>query len=120
MRNIKKTTIYFLIIISLFISVFIGCANNKENMNLDQDKQTDSKSVDKHQSKSESDSKDDASSFEKLLEISWLGLGGQDIQEGNWVQTQLEEKFNVKLKNQKISLHNNEQINLMLNSGEMP
>lgn len=62
----------------------------------------------------------DEDPFAKTLEISWIGPGAINIQDDNWSQKQLEEKFNVKLINVKADLHNDEQMNLLRSAGEMP
>lgn len=56
----------------------------------------------------------------KTLEISWLGLGGNNIVDGNPVQKMIEEKFNVKITNTKVDITDTEQLNILLSSGEMP
>ncbi|WP_127583280.1 ABC transporter substrate-binding protein [Paenibacillus koleovorans] len=61
-----------------------------------------------------------AKPFEKTLEISWLGGGGTEIKDNNRVQQKIEKMFNVKIKNTKIDNQNNDQMSLMINSGEMP
>lgn len=54
------------------------------------------------------------------MEISWLGLGGGDIQDGNATQKYIEEKFNVKLINKQMAYSEPEPLNLMVSSGEHP
>lgn len=59
-------------------------------------------------------------SLGKQLEISWIGANARGkVEDGNYVQQKLEEKFNVKLKNKKIDVVNKEQVNLMVASGEL-
>ncbi|WP_135546445.1 type 2 periplasmic-binding domain-containing protein [Paenibacillus cymbidii] len=59
--------------------------------------------------------------FSKKLEISWVGnLARGKIEDNNFVQKKLEEKFNVKLINKKIDINNPDQVNLMLASGDLP
>ena len=58
--------------------------------------------------------------MENTLELSWLGNNGAAIEDDNYVQKILEEKFNVKLVNTKIDNTNEDQRNLMMSAGEMP
>lgn len=52
------------------------------------------------------------------MEISWFGLYGAEIQDGNEVQQHLEELFDVTLVNKQIDYKDREKINLMIASGE--
>ncbi|MDE0219517.1 MAG: hypothetical protein OXJ90_09620 [Spirochaetaceae bacterium] len=52
------------------------------------------------------------------MEISWFGLYGAEIQDGNEVQQHLEEMFDVTLVNKQIDYKDREKINLMIASGE--
>ncbi|WP_127584237.1 ABC transporter substrate-binding protein [Paenibacillus koleovorans] len=59
-----------------------------------------------------------ADSMATSLNISWVGaLARGKIENNNFVQKQLESKFNVKLTNKQIDVNNTEQVNLMLASG---
>ena len=57
---------------------------------------------------------------EEPMEISWMGLYGKDIEDGNVIQKHLEEMFNIKLINKRIAYGDAEKINLMISSGEHP
>jgi len=52
------------------------------------------------------------------VEISWFGLYGAEIMDGNEIQTHLEGKFGVTLVNKQIDYKDREKINLMIASGE--
>lgn len=55
------------------------------------------------------------------MAISWFGLYGGDIEEGNRVQRWLEEKFNVKLTNLKADATRDiDKLNLIIASGDFP
>lgn len=56
----------------------------------------------------------------KQLEISFLSSNFQNAKEGDWIQQQLEAKFNIKLKDRKVNNNDKTQVDLMLASGEMP
>ena len=58
-------------------------------------------------------------SMDNTLELTWIGLNGTEIEDENYVQKMLEDKFNVKLANTKIDVNNDEQVNLMLAAGDM-
>lgn len=42
------------------------------------------------------------------------------VEDGNWVQKKLEEKYNIKITNVKVDTYNKDQIQLMIASGDMP
>jgi hypothetical protein len=54
------------------------------------------------------------------MEISWLGINSENIQDGNPVQRRIEQKFNVRLINKQINFQDTEKLNLMISSGEHP
>jgi len=107
-----KRTFTILIAVMIFTTLFSACAKKGDTgTQNDTSMGKTTESVDKEPT---------AFDKSKLLEISWFGFSGVDIVEGNVLQKELEEKFNVKIKNVKADIFNNEQINLMINSGEMP
>lgn len=60
---------------------------------------------------------------EKPMEIRWFvsgGGSGADFPDGNVLQKELEQKFNVKIINVCEDIYNNEKMNLLLSSGEAP
>lgn len=54
------------------------------------------------------------------MEISWVSWNCGDIEEGNFVESKLEEKLNLEIKVKKVDLSKAQQVDLMLASGEMP
>lgn len=59
-------------------------------------------------------------SLDKKIEIAFLAGGFQNAVEGDWIELSLEEKFNIDLVDKKINVHDQQQQDLMLASGEMP
>lgn len=57
--------------------------------------------------------------FDKRLVITWTAPSATQIVDGNWVEAQLEQRFNVDIKVKKMDMSNVEQRNLILASGEM-
>lgn len=55
-----------------------------------------------------------------FMEISFVSWNCGEIEDGNYLEKILEEKFNVEIKVSRIDLSNSEQVNLMLAAGEMP
>ena len=54
------------------------------------------------------------------MTISWFGLFGENIEDGNDVQVHLEQMFNVKLVNKQLDHTDTEKMSLMVASGELP
>ena len=57
---------------------------------------------------------------EDKMEISYVGWNCAEIEEDNWAERMLQDKFNIEIKTVRVDLNNSEQRNLMLASGEMP
>ncbi|WP_239633756.1 ABC transporter substrate-binding protein [Paenibacillus sp. H1-7] len=59
--------------------------------------------------------------FSKKLELKLSGSFTRGkIEDGNWVQKKLEEKYNIKIANIKVDTWNKDQVQLMVASGDMP
>lgn len=67
----------------------------------------------------ENDKQEPVTSNEKI-ELSWVSWNCGDIEDGNFVEKKLEEKFNLEIKVKKVDLSKSQQVDLMLASGEMP
>jgi putative aldouronate transport system substrate-binding protein len=107
-----KRMLSFLIAIVIVTTLFTACTKKEDTGTQDDaGKEKTTTGVDKEPTGLDNS---------KLLEISWFGFNGTEIVEGNPLQKEIEEKFNVKIKNVKADIFNSEQINLMINSGEMP
>ena len=62
----------------------------------------------------------DAGAAEKPMEISWIARLIGEIDDDNWCQNRIEEKFNVKLINVAIPMTEGERLELLVTSGEFP
>ena len=62
----------------------------------------------------------EAAAAEEPMEISWFGPFGGEIQDGNQLQTHIEENFNVKLVNKQLWRRDREKYKLLFASGEEP
>lgn len=112
MSKKAKRFLSLLIAIMLITTLFTACGK-KENTGTQND-------TGKEKTTTGADKEPKGFDDSKTLEISWFGFNGTEIVEGNPLQKEIEEKFNVKIKNIKADIFNKEQINLMINSGEMP
>lgn len=57
---------------------------------------------------------------EERMEITYVSWYCGEIEDGNWAEKLLEDKFNVDIKVSRVDLSNNTQVSLMLASNEMP
>ncbi|NOU74211.1 ABC transporter substrate-binding protein [Paenibacillus sp. LMG 31458] len=59
--------------------------------------------------------------FSKKLDLKLSGSFTRGkIEDGNWVQKKLEEKYNIKINNVKVDTFNKDQVQLMVASGDLP
>ena len=114
--NLRKT-IGLVIGLIMILAIFAGCQKEEQP---EPTKAPEVKTSEAATATPEPEPEDPYLSMENTLDLTWIGLNGTEIEDANYVQKILEEKFNVKLTNTKIDVNNDEQVNLMLAAGDMP
>ena len=122
-RKIRKAL--FLLVIVVFIASLISCKSTTENENVSTTNVTTTKGTTNVTTTKgttiETTNELEESSLEKQLEISWLGwTQNGSIGDDTPIQKMIEEKFNVVIKQVKVSVSNTEQVQLMKAAGDMP
>lgn len=102
------------------ILMIAACSNNNEPAESGSGAEEGNGAATSSETPSSAPQEPEAGAMDKLLTISYLGSNFQNAVEGDIVQTQLEEKFNIKLEDRKVNNNDTTQVDLMLASGEMP
>lgn len=91
-----------------------GCAQNAQTQDTGQDKETGmtEEALTEQASAPENDG--------EKMEISYVSFNCGAIEEGNWAEKYLEDKYGVEIRTSRVDVSNVEQTQLMLASGEMP
>ena len=117
----RKKLLSIMVSVAILLSLCAGCADKTDDSvaaATTETQKTQAKATDAPEATPE---EDPLASTEEKLTISWIGItDGNTIVDGNFVQTKIEDMFNVEIENSKVNIHEEEQVNLMLAAGEMP